>query len=143
MRNSLVRIVFGVVVVGGLAALWVIPSYARVPQVQGTMAQPGMSPARVWINNRKADEAIPVMFLGGDPNGQPVPVTVQGVASVSVNGLVEARATRQSWEYRDVTFSPNQAVAAGLNALGSDGWEATGMTSHPNGSVTVLLKRPR
>jgi hypothetical protein len=144
MRNSRSHVFIGVAVVAGVAALWVIPSYAGAQQVPGTLARPGMSEARVWINNRTRDEAIPVTFLGLDPR-TPIPVAVQGVTPVSVNGLVEARtaATKQPWEYRSVSVGADQDLAPALNGLGTDGWEAVGVTSQPGARMTVLLKRPR
>ena len=141
MRNSLIRLSIGVAAMAVVAALWIIPSHAQVP---GTLARPGMAEARVWINNRSRDEAIPVTFLGGDPK-VPMPVTVQGVTSVSVSGLVEARtaATKQAWEYRSISAAADQELSAALNGPGNDGWEAVGVTSQPGGKITVLLKRPR
>lgn len=107
------------------------------------LSQPGMSPARFWINNRTRDEAIPVNIVNTDPKALPLPVTMSGVATVSVSGLTPVTASRQMWEYREASFTPNQGMAAGLNTLGNDGWEVTGITTQPNGGVTVLLKRPR
>jgi hypothetical protein len=138
MRNSLTRIVTGLAVVGGLAALWIIPSHAQ--QVPGTLDRPGMSAARVWINNRTVDEAIPVTLVAGGARA-PLAVTVQGAATV--NGKVDTVAARQSWEYRSVSTAIDSDVAAALNGLGNDGWEAVGLTAQPGGKVVVLLKRPR
>jgi len=136
MRNSLIRISIGLGVTAVVAALWIIPSQAQVP---ATLAQPGMSPARVSISNRR-DEPVPVTLIGDAR--VPMPVTVQGVTAVSVNGLVDAKAAKQSWEYRSVSAS-DQDPAAALNALGAEGWEAIGMTPQPGRLVTVLLKRPK
>ena len=147
MRNSLVSLVLTLAVIVGSAAL-------LTARQQG---QPGMSPARFWINNKTRAESIPVNLVSVevDQKSSPLPVSVTGAAAVEftdravgtlsqIQGRTQSTSqTRQPWEYRDVAFSPNQGVAAGLNALGADGWEATGMTTQPNGSVTVLLKRPR
>jgi hypothetical protein len=145
MHHYTSRTVVGcLAVVGIVAALWVIPSYAGAQQMPGTLAQPAMSSARVWINNKTRDEAIPVTLIAGDPKAA-MPVVVQGVTSVSVNGLVEARtaATKQSWEYRSVSAAADQELSAVLNGLGNEGWEAVGVTSQPGAKMTVLLKRPR
>ena len=57
-----------------------------------------------------------------------------------------------SWEYLIVALpafaAPTQAPGASasvaaLNGEGDQGWEAVGMTSLPDGTVAVLLKRPR
>ena len=143
MRNATTRLVLVLVVFAGLAAVWVIPSYANGRQVPGTLSQPGVSPARFWINNKTREESIPVNIVVADPKESPLPVTVRGVTSVAVNGLVPVTASRQTWEYREASFTPTQGLAAGLNTLGNDAWEVTGMTTQPNGRVTVLLKRPR
>jgi hypothetical protein len=34
-------------------------------------------------------------------------------------------------------------MSGSLNSLGSEGWEVAGITTHANGTSTVLLKRPR
>lgn len=129
MRNSPLRVALGLVAICGVAALWIIPSYAQVP---GTLERPGMAPARVWVNNKNLDEAIPVTLVGGNVRA-PLPVTVHGTATVS--GKVER--ARQIWEYRE----SSSAITA-LNALGNDGWEVVGVLQ-PGANPTVLLKRPR
>ena len=137
MRNSLIRLSIGLAATAVVAAVWIVPSHAQ--QVPGTLAQPGMSPARVSINNTR-DQPVPVTLIGDAR--VPMPVAVQGVTSVSVNGLVDARAAKQSWEYRSVSAA-DQDPAAALTALGNEGWEAVGMTAQPGRLVTVLLKRPK
>ena len=133
MRNLFVRIAITLAVTVVVAALWIIPSYAQ--KVPGTLERPGMSDARVWVNNKGRSEAIPVTMVGND--GTPVPVTV--------NGYVETRSTavRQIWEYRSITLGADQEPAAQLGALGNDSWEAVGLTTQSSGRITILLKRPR
>jgi hypothetical protein len=55
------------------------------------------------------------------------------------------------WEYLIVAMPPFQpptnapgasAAVESLNHEGRNGWEAFGMTSLPNGTLAVLLKRP-
>jgi hypothetical protein len=56
------------------------------------------------------------------------------------------------WRYRVVALprfvdpttsaEPSAAVEV-LNQQGADGWEAVGMTVLPNGSIAVLLKKPK
>ena len=57
-----------------------------------------------------------------------------------------------AWEYLIVALpvfaAPTQAPGASasvaaLNGEGEQGWEAVGMTSLPDGTVAVLLKRPK
>jgi hypothetical protein len=158
MRHSLARVLTGLLVVGGLAAVWVIPrvqaaqggagagsarSFANAPQVPGTVPQPGMAPARVWINNQKREEAIPVTIVYADPSDVAMPVKIQGAAAVTVNGPVATTRNRQAWEYRVVSAASDQELAAAMNSAGSDGWEAVGVTSQPGAKITAVLKRPR
>jgi hypothetical protein len=140
MRNLLPRLVAGLVVICGVAALWIIPSHAQ--QVPGTLAQPGMTSARVSINNRTADEAIPVSIVNGFAA---VDFTEHAVGTLSqIQGRAQQTiAKRQSWEYHSVAAGAEQDLAAALNGLGNDGWEAVGVTSQPGGKMTILLKRPK
>ena len=57
-----------------------------------------------------------------------------------------------AWEYLIValprfeapTHAPGvSASVAALNGEGDQGWEAVGMTSLPDGTVAVLMKKPR
>ena len=144
----------GLVVVAGVAALWVIPSYAGAPQMPGTMAQPGMSPARVSVNNRTREEAVSVSIANVDPRSPAVPVAVTGFAAIDftdravgtlaqIQGKTQATTSaRQTWEYR-VISAADPDIQAALAGPGNDGWEAVGVTSQPGAKVTVLLKRPR
>lgn len=143
MRKSVIGLTLALAVVGGSAVL-----------LFAQQGQPGMSPARFWINNRTANEAIPVNVIVADPKAVPLPVSVSGITAVDfsdravgtlnqIQGKTQATSrTRQPWEYREVVFTPTQNMSS-LNSLGAEGWEAAGMTTQPNGSVTVLLKRPR
>ncbi|TAK14979.1 MAG: DUF4177 domain-containing protein [Acidobacteria bacterium] len=136
MRNLLSRVVLCLAAIGTLAALWVMPSYAQVP---GTLPQPGMSPARFWVNNKTREESIPVNIVVADPRESPLPVAVRG--AVAVSGTVAA--ARQPWEYRSVEITEGQDPARALNVYGNDGWEAIGVTSQQGAKATIVLKRPR
>jgi hypothetical protein len=57
-----------------------------------------------------------------------------------------------TWEYLVVALPPfvapttrrgASAAVQALDDLGADGWEAVGMTQLDDGSVAVLLKRPK
>jgi len=102
--------------------------------------RPGiMTQARVWIENRRVDEAIPVHVVA-DPD---TATRVQVVNGVSVSGTVTARAVRQAWEYRSLIVTPGRDMTSAVNAAGDDGWEATGIQmTTPDGSA-LLFKRPR
>jgi hypothetical protein len=102
--------------------------------------RPGiMTQARVWIENRRGDEAIPVHVVA-DPDSATRVLVVNGV---SVSGTVTARAARQAWEYRSLVVPPGRDVTPALNAAGDDGWEATGTQMTTPEGTALLLKRPR
>ena len=98
--------------------------------------------ARVFVDNRAPNEAVPVLV-----QSIATPVVVQSgstplTAHLDAASLVQTVAARQTWQYRTMTL---QAAAAGesLNPVGMDGWEAVAVPqSSPSGS-TILFKRPR
>ena len=97
--------------------------------------------AKVLVINHARTEAVPVTIVS--EVSDPVRTTVVGTPSVTVTGLVEARAARQMWEYRQVALAAGQDAAPVLNGLGQDGWEAVGVSPGSSTASTVLLKRPR
>src|SRR4051812_9222568 len=60
--------------------------------------------ARVWVQNRRGDEAVPVAIVQGNSADTAVRVQVAGVPTVTTapGSLVQARLVRQLWEYREV-----------------------------------------
>lgn len=148
MRHSLPRLALALAVISGVAALWIVPSYAS------QLSQPGIAPARFWINNRTREEAVPVSIANVDPKAPPVPVAVTGFATVDftdraigtlnqIQGKTQpTTSVRQAWEYRVVAAAESDLQAA-LAGAGNEGWEAVGVTSQPGAKMTVLLKRPR
>jgi hypothetical protein len=103
-----------------------------------TALRPGdMTPARMYIDNRGRDQAIPVLVQD--------PVTIAGTPTVAIapTSVVPVRLTRQAWEYRTVALVPAQDPANTLLLLGSDGWETTGVQVQTQNGLVLLLKRPR
>jgi hypothetical protein len=100
--------------------------------------------ARVWIENRGDQEAIPIV-LHGVATPTPVDTRIVGTAAVTLAGptLVQARLVRQPWEYRTVTVREGQDVADALANAGVEGWEAVGLQPTSQAGTTLLLKRPR
>jgi hypothetical protein len=92
--------------------------------------------ALVWVQNRDAGDAIPVV-IQGSALVQPLPVEVATVP------IVETRAARQVWEYREVTVPTGQSIVALLTEAGEAGWETTGVQVPSGGASVLLLKRPR
>ena len=121
------------------SALW-----AGAGILAATQPRPGEpTQARVWVENRRMDERIPVSVR---EVGQDVVVRTQ-VASIPPIALapgtvVSARLTPQVWEYRSVVVPTGGDPAAALRAVGADGWETTGVILPAAGGSNVLLKRP-
>jgi hypothetical protein len=102
--------------------------------------RPGMpTQARVWIENRRTDEAVPVSVIRrpSDP-----PVRVELVSGGSA--IVRTRRAPDAWDYQTIVVPASQQAAAALGDAGREGWEVTGVQfPAPNNSVVLLLKRPR
>ena len=109
-------------------------------------ARPGqMTQARVWIQNRARNEAVPVelrdvnldaplkvQITNGDPQ---YPLTINPV---------QVREVRRLWDSETMTVKPVEDMTARLNARGASGWETTGIWSvNGDGVTTLVLKRPR
>jgi hypothetical protein len=117
----------------------------RAVSAQDSTQQPGQpTQARVWIQNRGDVEAVPVS-IQNIASAVPLRVEVTGVPIVAIGAgsVVEARGTRQPWEYRDVRLAAGQSPSAVLNGAGADGWEATGIVVAEQGGTIVVMKRPR
>jgi len=88
--------------------------------------------ARVWVENRAPNEAVPVVV-----ESLPSPLTVR------VDGVVRTAATVQNWSYRTAQFPPG-AAGENLNApYGNEGWEAVGVVQTGANGATILFKKPR
>jgi hypothetical protein len=111
---------------------------------QDRTLQPGQpTQGKVWIQNRGDNEAVPVIIQNG-LSGLPLQVQVTGssIVTTASGSVVDARLTRQSWEYRNVPIAAGQDAAAALNAAGVEGWETTGIVLPEQGRTVVVLKRP-
>src|SRR5712692_200219 len=103
----------------------------RATAAQDRTPQPGQpTQGRMWIQNRGDAEAVPVSIQHMASEAPPLRVQVVGTPTVMIGAasVVQARATRQPWEYQEVTIPSGQNAAAVLNAAGADGWEAVGVT---------------
>jgi hypothetical protein len=129
MMQKLFAIVLGVVVV--LGCVWIAAA---------GQDRPGMpTQARVWIENRRADEAVPVSVIHR-PTDPPERVELVTAASA----LVRTRRAPDSWEYQTILVPAGQQAATALVEVGREGWEATGVQfAAPNNTAVLLLKRPR
>jgi hypothetical protein len=113
---------------------------------QDQTPQPGQpTQARVWIQNQGNTEAVPVSIRNVAADVAPLRVEVTGVPTVTIGSgsVVQARVTRQPWEYENVSIPPGQDAAVLLSAAGADGWEATGVVIPVQAGTLVVMKRPR
>ena len=121
---------------------------------QGTRTPGQLTEARVWIENRGRNEAIPVAAP------DPLPVVVQNVTTatlaVRLAGAtpgqppppVAVQSAQQRWEYRTVAIpldaqEQEQAVTKLLVAPGNEGFEPTGVQLSTRSATLLVLKRPR
>jgi hypothetical protein len=101
--------------------------------------RPGMpTQARVWIENRRADEAVPVTMVQR-PSDSPHRVELVGAASA----IVRTRRAPDAWDYQTIVVPANQQAATALEPLGREGWEVTGVQFPASNGAVLLLKRPR
>ena len=121
-------------------AIFVVSS-AMLASPQQTTQTPGqMTQARVWIENRSRDEAVPVTIQGATLD-TPLRVRVNSDADDPVN----VRVVRQprAWQYQTVIVKPDENLATALSAPGAAGWETTGIAFSNAAGTTILLKRLR
>jgi hypothetical protein len=120
-----------------VAAALVVVSSTMLASPGQTTQQPGqMTQGHVQIDNRGREEAIPVE-LNLDK-----PLRMQ-IVNDETTGPVLVRAGRLAWEYQTVIIPSAEDPATRLNALGTAGWETTGIAVGQAGGARLLLKRPR
>ena len=119
-----------------LACALVVGS-TRLASPGQTTQQPGqMTQGHVRVDNHGPNEAIPVELTLDKP------LRVQ-VVNDEPTGPVVVRAVRLAWEYQTVTIPSAEDPATRLNALGTSGWETTGIAVTQAQGTRLLLKRPR
>jgi len=118
-------------------------STLAAPQQNGTAFPGQATQGRVWIENHGADEAIPVTLQPQGSNLPPLRVQVMNTPTTTVTGIIQARAVRQTWEYRTISVASGQDPTTLLNAAGADGWEAIGVAIATTDAANVLMKRAR
>jgi hypothetical protein len=138
MRTTLTSALAAALVCGGSAML--------AAPGQGTLRPGQMTEARVWVQNRAPHEAVPISIQDAAKELPPLRVrVVNGPTPQASDEPVHVKFARQRWSYRTVVLTPGTQVGGGgpLDALGAEGWEATGVTfGAPDGGVAVLMKRP-
>lgn len=122
----------------GRSAMLAAPGQTQTP---GQMTQ-----ARVWIENRGRQEALPVSLQEVAPDTPPMRVRViNGVTPSGSDDPVNVHVVRQPaiWQYQSVTIKGGEDMAAALSASGAAGWEATGVAVTNADGTTLLMKRLR
>ncbi|HEY7474538.1 MAG TPA: hypothetical protein VH679_05965 [Vicinamibacterales bacterium] len=135
------------IVWGTLAwAAWSGGDRAAAQQTVQVPNEPGRpTQARVYVLNRDRADAIPVTVQGVGAT-DPLRVTFTGNPAVTLSdtSMVQTKAVRQNWEYRQITMRAADDPTPQLNTAGAEGWEALGpAVTLPNGDVRFVLKRPR
>jgi hypothetical protein len=120
-----------------LAACGAVTAAAPGQQTPGIPTKPS-----VWVENRGADQAVPITV---ERVSAPINVQVVGVPTFALNSgaVVTTRPVRQAWEYRILTVKAGSDGTGELNAAGGDGWEVVGVTATSQQGTAMLLKRPR
>ena len=120
---------------------------------QGTRTPGQMTEARVWIENRGRNEAIPIAAP------DPLPVVVQNVTTAmpvavrlagATPGLppppVAVQSAQQRWEYRTILVPADVDARALTNLLlapGNESFEPAGVHLSTASGTLIVLKRPR
>jgi hypothetical protein len=138
------RTIFVMTALAGFAV--VIAAHGALLAAPGQgQERPGIiGQSKVWIENRGAEEAVPVT-LQNVVAPAPLAVQVSGtpIVAFAPTAVVQARVIRQSWEYRTISLTSGLDPAPALTAAGNEGWEIAGqLAPSPSGSLLVL-KRPR
>ena len=135
-----------VLAIGALSGVVLIASGAMLASPgQAGQDRPGqISQAKVWVENRGRNEAVPVI-LQEVMTPTPLGVQVIGTPAVTIAPAttVQARLVRQQWEYRTINTPSGPDAANVLSAAGADGWETTGIVLTSQAGSPIVLKRPR
>jgi len=141
--KSMAAAVVGALVVTSFALTASPEPQTNPQQPQGTQFAGQMTEAHVWVDNRGAEQAIPVDLRALNTDRALRVQVVNNDPQYGQTGPVSVRAARVLWEYRTITLGASDDLAARLNTLGADGWEAAGIISLTTQTTTVMFKRPR
>jgi hypothetical protein len=130
-----------------LATLGAVAAAALGQTQQGTTApglpQPGMATKpSVWVENRGAEQAVPITV---ERVTAPLNVQVVGVPTFALSSetILTTRPVRLGWEYRTLTVKAGTDPSGELNAAGAEGWEVVGVLVADRQATALLLKRAR
>ena len=111
-----------------------------------TTQQPGqMTDARMTVQNRGRAEAVPISLQEVALDAPLRVRLMNGEAAPGSGDPISVRVIREPvvWQYKSITFTANQNLAATLTAEGAGGWETTGIAFTNAQATTLLLKRLR
>jgi hypothetical protein len=138
MRAETVARAFALALVVAGTSILAAPSQTATP---GQMTQ-----ARVWVQNRGRDEALPVDVRDVNLDA-PLKVQVtNGDPQYAATNPVQVHEVRRVWDYETIVIPADAManMASLLNSRGANGWETTGIASvNTEGATTMLLKRQR
>ena len=117
------------------------PTYPQPPP--GTPYAGQMTEAHVWVDNRGAEQAIPVDLRAVNADHALRVQVINNDPQFGQSGPVAVRPARVLWEYRTMTLGSSDDLTSRLNGLGAEGWEAAGIISLTTQTTTVMFKRPR
>jgi hypothetical protein len=128
----------------GLCTCGLITARAALLAAPGQTYPGQPTRANVWIENRSKSEAVPVVIQNGEGDA-PLRVQLIGLPTVALSPatVVQSRAIRQTWEYKEVTAPSVQRAIVALNAAGLEGWEPIASPVPTPDGMSWLLKRPR
>ena len=130
------RTVVGLIAVGACLTTVGATTAARSDQT----ARPGqMTEARVWVENRGREQAVPVDVRAVTFDAPIRVQVVNGDINARAQEAVLVRQARQAWEYKTITVSAGDDAA--LKKPGEEGWETTGIAWVAPEGTTLLLKR--
>jgi hypothetical protein len=126
-------------------AIFVVSSAMRASPDQTTQTPGQMTQARVWIENRGKEEAVPVTLQESELDAPLRVRVVNAQANPGVDDPVYVRVVRQPrvWQYQTVIVKPGENLATALSAAGTAGWETTGIALSTAEGTTILMKRLR
>ena len=125
-----------------LIALLVMTGAAMLAAPEQT-ARPGqMTEARVWVENRRSSDAIPVDLRAVNVE-RPIRLEVANGEPGFSSNPVNVRLARPVWEYKSVVVNSGAEAVRALGNEGLAGWETTGVTFADQDKTMLLLKRLR
>jgi hypothetical protein len=131
-------------IVRAAAVALVVAGTSILAAPQQTTTTPGqMTQARIWVENRGRNEAIPIDLRDVNLDAPLRIQVMNGDPSAPRLSPVLVNEVRKTWEYTMLRVGPHDDMMALLNGRGLLGWETTGITFAGSEDTQLLLKRLR